>query len=86
MLGCKFRRQHSIAGFVVDFCCLELKLVIELDGESHYGIGKRIADRQRTAAVQRAGFSMVRIPNDQVTARRLTDIVSSFMTLGAKPE
>ena len=31
----KFRRQHPIGPFIVDFCCIEVKLVVELDGSQH---------------------------------------------------
>ncbi|MEI6222209.1 MAG: endonuclease domain-containing protein [bacterium] len=34
--GCKFRRQHSIGRYIADFYCVEHKLVIEVDGETHY--------------------------------------------------
>ena len=32
----KFRRQHPIGGYIVDFCCLEGMLIIELDGGQHF--------------------------------------------------
>ena len=35
-LGCKFRRQHSIGKYVVDFICIERKLIIEIDGDVHF--------------------------------------------------
>jgi leucyl-tRNA synthetase len=34
-IDAKFRRQHPLFGFIVDFCCLEHRLVVELDGDSH---------------------------------------------------
>jgi very-short-patch-repair endonuclease len=42
MLGFKFRRQHPINGFIVDFYCAELRLVLELDGSIHEEIAKAI--------------------------------------------
>ena len=45
--GCKFRRQYSISIFVVDFYAPELKLAIEIDGESHFGDEARIYDVER---------------------------------------
>jgi hypothetical protein len=36
-MGCKFRRQHPIGAYVVDFVCLERRLVVELDGGQHAG-------------------------------------------------
>jgi very-short-patch-repair endonuclease len=35
--GCRFRRQHPIGRYIVDFVCLERKLVVELDGQQHSG-------------------------------------------------
>ena len=36
LLGCKFRRQYSVGSFVIDFFSVEIKLGIELDGDSHF--------------------------------------------------
>lgn len=44
--GAKFWRQHPIGRYVVDFCCLEAKLIIELDGGEH--VEQEEPDRQRT--------------------------------------
>ena len=41
LLGCKFRRQHGIGTFVVDFYSPEIRLAIELDGDSHFRDGAR---------------------------------------------
>ncbi len=79
MLGLKFRRQHPIAGFLVDFCCEELKLIIEIDGDKHDTSNNRAADRERTAAIEHRGYRVIRIPNDQVSERRLSDILSAWL-------
>ena len=47
MLGFRFRRQFSIESFIVDFYCPELKLVIEIDGETHITNDQIINDEQR---------------------------------------
>ena len=39
LLGCKFRRQYSVGAYVIDFFSAEVKLGIELDGESHFQEG-----------------------------------------------
>ncbi|MEM0915988.1 MAG: DUF559 domain-containing protein [Planctomycetota bacterium] len=62
--GLKFRRQHPIDCFVVDFYCHDAKLAIELDGMSHVGAGNR--DEQRTVALQRIGVDVIRVTNDDV--------------------
>lgn len=50
LAGRKFRRQHSVNNFIVDFFCFEEKLIIELDGEHHFsdeGYKKDIAQTAR---------------------------------------
>jgi very-short-patch-repair endonuclease len=51
LLGYKFRRQHGITDYVVDFYCPELKLVIEADGESHNSSEATAADRKERDAL-----------------------------------
>ncbi|MGV3483079.1 MAG: endonuclease domain-containing protein [Planctomycetaceae bacterium] len=60
--GAKFRREHSIPPYTVDFCCLELRLIIEIDGEGHFtkeGMGR---DRARDQYLRDLGFRILRIP------------------------
>lgn len=64
--GCKFRRQYSIGAFVVDFYAPELKLAIELDGESHFVDGAQTYDQERDAFLVSKGTRMMRFTNDQV--------------------
>ena len=47
MLGCKFRRQYSVESFVIDFFSVEIKLGIELDGDSHFHPGTPEDDQKR---------------------------------------
>jgi very-short-patch-repair endonuclease len=62
--GFKFRRQHSIGRFVVDFVCLEHKLVVEVDGGHH---AEQVdADAERTAYLEGRGFRVVRFWNNEV--------------------
>ena len=48
MGGHKFRRQVSIENYVVDFCCLDLKLIIEVDGSGHLHPKQQKKDKERT--------------------------------------
>jgi len=59
----KFRRQHAIGPYVVDFACVALKLVIEVDGASHDDEEQRAFDTERTAFLARSGWRVARIPN-----------------------
>jgi very-short-patch-repair endonuclease len=45
--GYKFRRQYSAEDFVIDFYCPELKLAVEVDGDSHYTEDALLSDRKR---------------------------------------
>lgn len=66
-LGFKFRRQHAIADYIVDFISLELKLVIEIDGESH-NYSKEYDDL-RTEILNSTGYKVIRFTNDEVVAQ-----------------
>jgi histidinol dehydrogenase len=66
-LGVRFRRQHVIDRFIVDFCCLDAKLIVEVDGPVHDG--QQARDAQREAHLRAAGFRFLRIANDEVEAR-----------------
>ncbi|MBA2596820.1 MAG: DUF559 domain-containing protein [Chloroflexia bacterium] len=62
--GLKFRRQHAIGPFVLDFCCVERRLAIELDGGVHRTQEARDADREALLAA--AGYRVLRFPNAAV--------------------
>lgn len=65
-LGLKFRRQHGIGRYIVDFYCPARKLVIELDGDSHYRLGAQEYDQRRTAYFEKWGFRVARYTNKDV--------------------
>ncbi len=64
--NCKFRRQYSIAAFVVDFYVPELKLAIEIDGNSHLGEEAQKYDAERQAFLESKGTRFLRFTNRQV--------------------
>lgn len=64
--GVKFRRQHSIGGYIVDFAALEVKLVIEVDGGYHNKSAQQNADRLRQDTMEQHGYAVVRFSNEQV--------------------
>lgn len=66
-LGVKFRRQHGIGPYSVDFYCSVASLVIELDGESHYWEGKQKYDQVRDGFIAQQGLRIVRFSNLDVT-------------------
>jgi very-short-patch-repair endonuclease len=62
----KFRRQHPVDIFIVDFYCHEYKLAIEIDGEIHNNEETKEYDLGRTAELKNYGISVLRFTNDQV--------------------
>jgi very-short-patch-repair endonuclease len=63
-MGCKFRRQHPYEDYILDFVCIEKKLVIEVDGGQH---AETIDyDTNRTIMLQSAGFHVLRFWNNEV--------------------
>ena len=65
-LGVKFRRQHGIGEYIVDFYCAECSLIVEIDGDSHFTRDAREYDRERNALLQSRGFRVVRFTTRQV--------------------
>jgi very-short-patch-repair endonuclease len=66
LLGCKFRRQFSVGAFVMDFYSPEIRLAVELDGDSHFREGAREYDQQRTQFIERFGIRIVRVLNSDI--------------------
>jgi very-short-patch-repair endonuclease len=68
----KFRRQHSIEDFIVDFFCYEENLIIELDGEGHNNPDQIEYDEVRTKRLNNLGYTVLRFENkiffDSLTA------------------
>ena len=62
--GFHFRRQHVLAGYIVDFCCIKARVVVEVDGAHH--VEQAAADAQRDAVLRRLGFRILRFANAEV--------------------
>ena len=62
--GFKFRRQHSIGNFIVDFYCPAKKLIIEIDGGQH--LDKKEYDKERSNYLESLGFKVIRFWNEEV--------------------
>ena len=65
-IGAKFRRQHIIEDFIVDFYCNEHKLTIELDGGYHDTPVQMKSDAERTARLNKLGYTEIRFSNEEV--------------------
>jgi len=76
VLGLKFRRQHVVHGFIVDFYCAAERLVLELEGAPHAGRERRAYDAARAVTLEAAGYRVIRIANRDVTREHLAALLS----------
>lgn len=86
MLGLKFRRQHVIAGFIVDFYCAELRLVLEIDGPVHATARQLDYDTARAAHLESRGLRVVRIGNDALRENTLRSILGDLARRTPSPQ
>jgi very-short-patch-repair endonuclease len=75
--GLKFRRQHPVGPFVIDFCCVERRLAIEVDGGIHESQQERDAQRQQLLVA--TGFRVLRFANDDIQ-NRLPHVLAAIRT------
>ena len=66
LLGFKFRRQHPVDKFIVDFYCHDVKLAIEIDGGQHAEGAQSLYDKRRTAQLESKGIKVLRFWNNEV--------------------
>ena len=64
--GYKFRRQHPILRFIVDYYCHKEKLIIELDGDSHNDEMQEQYDEERTKILTECGMKVIRFRNEEI--------------------
>ena len=81
-IGAKFRRQHIIGDFIVDFFCNEANLVIELDGGYHNMPAQIKSDAERTAALKAMGYTELRLKNEEVISN-IDTILKTIKTFTA---
>lgn len=74
----KFRRQYPIGPFVVDFCCPQLRLIVELDGRIHDELVEQ--DEERTRLLAASGYNVVRFSNEEVLCCR-NEVLDEFVRL-----
>ena len=76
LVGMKFRRQHPIGSFIVDFYCADKRLVVEIDGDSH---ADQIAyDKRRTKWLEDHGYRVIRFTNREVL-NQLSAVLEKIM-------
>jgi very-short-patch-repair endonuclease len=86
-LGTKFKRQHSIGGYILDFYCAEKKLIIELDGEIHNTKEAKEYDAVRDKFFKELGYKTLRFLNREVESgieevlEKIKNILCRFDTI-----
>ena len=65
LAGLHFRRQHPIGPYIVDFCCIPKRLVVELDGYFHSDPERAARDEVRTVWLRAAGYRVLRFRNSE---------------------
>ena len=78
--GYKFRRQHSIGDYIVDFYCPELRLAIELDGEQHSQKKSIEYDQQRTKYLNSQNIKVLRYWNNDIY-NNLNGVIDEILSL-----
>ena len=77
MKGFQFRRQRPLLNYVVDFMCMELMLVIEIDGITHSHTDVWIHDQNRQREIEKFGFTVLRFTDDDVL-KNINGVFSSI--------
>jgi very-short-patch-repair endonuclease len=86
-LGCKFRRQISFDYFIADFYCPSAKLIVELDGDSHFEPGADAYDEERTDKISELGILVIRFTDADVLfdIERVLKEIRDICSLRTKP-
>ena len=77
--GLKFRRQHGINNYIVDFYCPELRLAIEVDGDVHCYNSRITYDKQRQRDIEALGIKVLRYTNNDVV-KNLEGVLNDIVT------
>jgi very-short-patch-repair endonuclease len=84
-LKVKFRRQHPIGNFIVDFYCHDLKLVIEIDGGIHLRKEINEYDKGRSHDIEKYGIMILRFTNDEIFSD-LTKVMARILRVITESE
>jgi very-short-patch-repair endonuclease len=82
LVGVKFRRQMPIGNYIADFCCLDRRLIVELDGGQH--AEQEAADVLRRRFLATEGFRVLRFWNDQVLSGSEFVVAEILAAIGEK--
>lgn len=76
-LGVRFRAQHPLSLYIVDFYCHQAKLVIEIDGDVHFNDESQKADEERTIAIEEFGLRLLRFTNEEIF-KNINEVISEI--------
>ncbi len=85
LAGRKFRRQHSIENYIVDFYCASERLIIELDGSHHFQGETYFNDGVREARLQQLNYRILRISN-QTVFENIIEVLQQISDIFLKSE
>ncbi len=77
ILGLRFKSQHPMDTYIVDFYCHQIKLVIEIDGGVHKEKNQKEYDAERTFELENCGLEVIRFTNEQVQSE-LKEIIQKI--------
>ena len=83
--GVRFRRQHPLGPYIVDFICLERTLVVEVDGSHHAEPEQQAHDERRTQWLNAEGYAVVRVWNRDVFTNLNGVLATIFAALQSRP-
>ena len=84
--GMKFRREHPVGTYTTDFCCTEVKLVVEIDGSSHQTEEAAQYDRRRDEWMRSQGYEVLRFTCGEVMEQTERVLDSIDKTLCARAD
>ena len=82
-LGLKFRRQHPVGRYIVDFYCAARQLAVELDGGQHFTVEGLAYDRRRTEYLARRGIRVLRFTNSELFENTEGVLETLLLNVGA---
>ena len=82
--GMRFRRQHPVGSYILDFYCNEVKLAIEVDGPCHQTVDQQAYDRLRELEIEKMGIKIIRFTNEDVF-QRMDNVLYTIGTYSKTP-
>jgi 5-methyltetrahydrofolate--homocysteine methyltransferase len=78
--GMRFRRQRVIGPYIVDFCCLEHRIIVEVDGSHHLAEEVTAYDEERTRYLETYGFRVLRFKNREIL-RDIDSVIAQIASM-----